>query len=150
NLARLEGHHWLSQDRSMAALINYLKAAPPGLVLENWQGDGYTPQTALALFGGKASLQGWPNHLNIWRNGAPDIWLLRQQIIDLYKGESPDALGWLLQHQVQYVVWAHGERNWGEGKWQRMQQALGGGYDWHAFSDQPGNRLGVWVRRERK
>ena len=146
-LGKLEGHTWLSQDKPVAALINYLKTAPPGRVLENWQGDAYTPQTAYALFGGQAALMGWPNHLNIWRNNAPDIWLLRQQVIDFYQGKNPDALGWLLQHQVRYVAWGHNERRLDEAQWQKLDQALKGGYDWHGFSDQPNNRVGLWVRR---
>lgn len=146
-LSQLEGHNWLSQDKPVASLINYLKTAAPGLVLENWQGDAYTPQTAYALFGGQPALMGWPNHLNIWRNNSPDIWILRQQVIDFYQGKHPDALGWLLQHQVRYVAWGHNERRLDDAQWQQMDLALKGGYDWHSFSDQPNNRVGLWVRR---
>ncbi len=146
-LNRLEGNAWLTQDKPVAALINYLKTAPPGLVLENLPGDAYTEHTAYALYSGQAALVGWPNHLNIWRNYAPDIGILRQQVMDFYQGQSPDTLGWLLQRQVRYVAWGHNERRQGEAQWQKLDQALKGGYDWHGFSDQPNNRVGLWVRR---
>jgi uncharacterized membrane protein len=143
--ARLDGMNWFTRDRPIGAAVAFLRDAPAGIVLENHQGDAFDNQTVYALYGGKPSLQGWPNHVSLWHNGAPEVWLMKQQIIDFYKGTLPDPLGWLLQNKVQYVVWGHNERILPE--WQKVNDAISGRYDWKPFLDTPNDRVGVWVLR---
>jgi hypothetical protein len=142
---RLEGSAWFTKDVPIAAAVNYLKDAPRGIVLENWLGDAYTNQTLFALYSNQPSLMGWPAHLGVWHNNSPDTWLMRQQFIDFYKGTMPDALGWLLQHNVRYVVWGHTERY--ATNWQQMHDTLAGRYDWQPFVNSANDHVGVWVRR---
>ena len=145
SFGRLDGTYWFTKERTVAAAVNYLKDAPKGLVLENSLGDSFTNQTLYALFSNQASLLGWPHHVSLWHDAAPDIWILNSQIKQFYQGNAPDALGWLAQNKVQYVMWGHTERY--SDKWQAIHESIAGRYDWVAFSNQPGDRVGVWVRR---
>jgi hypothetical protein len=146
NFGRLEGSAWFLKDRPVAAAVNWLKQAPRGIVLENWQGDAYNNQTLYALNSGQVSLMGWPSHVSIWHSGAPEVWAMRQEIIDFYTGVLPDPLNWLSRNNVRYVVWGHGERN--ANNWQQMHNTLSARYDWHPFVVQsPDDRVGVWARR---
>jgi hypothetical protein len=88
---------------------------------------------------------GWPNHVSLWHNAAPDVWLLKQQMVDFYKGSLSDPLGFLLQNKVRYVVWGHNERIMPE--WQKVHDSISGRYDWKPFLDTPQDRVGVWVLR---
>lgn len=143
---RLEGSTWFTKDAAVGATVNYLKDAPRGLVLENWLGDAYTNQTLFALFSDQPSLMGWPAHVSLWHNASPDVWIMRQQTIDFYKGTLPDPLGWLLQHDVRYVVWGHTERY--ANNWQQVNETLAGRYDWLPFLNSANDHVGVWVRRQ--
>ncbi len=146
SLGRLDGAAWFVKDSPVAAAVAYLKEAPRGIVLENWQGDAYTNQTVYALNSGQVSLMGWPAHVALWHNGAPEVWAMRQQIIDFYKGTLPQALNWLRHNNVRYVVWGHNERH--QENWQQVHEALAAGYEWHPFVVQePNDRVGIWVRR---
>ncbi|MEN9865453.1 MAG: hypothetical protein RL748_1043, partial [Pseudomonadota bacterium] len=142
---RMDGTYWFTKERAIGAAVNYLKDAPRGVVLENHLGDAFTNQTVFSLFSGQATLLGWPHHVSLWHAGAPDVWILNAQIKEFYKGSAPDALGWLAQNNVRYVVWGHSERY--SDKWQQVHESIAGRYDWYAFSNQPGDRVGVWVRR---
>ena len=142
---RLEGSTWFTKDAAVGATVSFLKDAPRGVVLENWLGDAYTNQTLFALYADQPSLMGWPSHVSLWHNAAPDVWIMRQEIIDFYKGSQPDPLGWLLQHNVRYVVWGHTERY--AANWQQMHDTLAGRYDWQPFLNSTNDHVGVWVRR---
>ena len=146
SFGRLEGSAWFVRDRPVAAAVNWLKQAPRGIVLENWQGDAYNNQTLYALNSGQVSLMGWPSHVSLWHSGAPEVWAKRQEIIEFYKGILPEPLNWLLRNNVRYVVWGHTERN--AGNWQQVHNGLAARYDWHPFVVQsPNDRVGIWVRR---
>ncbi len=142
---RFDGTYWFSKERPVAAAINYLKDAPKGIVLENSLGDSFTNQTLFALYSNQTALLGWPHHVSLWHDGSPDIWLLNAQIKEFYKAGLPDPLAWLAQNNVRYVVWGHTERH--SDKWQQVNDSISGRYDWFAFSNQPGDRIGIWVRR---
>ncbi len=142
---RFDGSYWFTKVPAVGAAVNFLKDAPKGIVLENSLGEAFNNQTLYSLYSGQATLLGWPNHVSLWHNGAQEVWILNSQIKDFYKGRALDPLGWLAQNNVRYVVWGHTERY--SDTWAAVHQSIAGRYDWFAFSNQPGDRVGVWVRR---
>ncbi len=86
-------------------MFKYLKNAPTGIVLENNYGDSFTNAGIYAAFAVKPTLMGWPLHLLTWRSNIAQVWILKAQIIQFYKGQLPDALNWLQANHVDYIVW---------------------------------------------
>jgi uncharacterized membrane protein len=145
DLGKLAGAHWFTQDAPVKDIVQYLSHAPKGLVLENWLSDAYSNQTLYALFSQQKSLLGWPNHVSLWHGAPQDVWLLNQEIKNFYLAKQPAPLAWLLQQQVQYVVWGRPEST--SPAWQSINQAISSQYDWKPFLETPEAKMGVWVRR---
>ena len=146
DLGHLSGHHWMTQDPITKAMIDYLKDAPPGIVLENQYGDAYTNTSLYALFSGKPVLLGWPLHLIVWHGERPDVWTRKTQIEEFYAGNLPGSLEWLLLNKVQYIVWTAAENNQ-QNAFANIQQQIGSHYAWKEFYAAGQQRIGVWVRR---
>ena len=66
NRGALEGTAWLTRDTGMADMLDYLKQAPEGTVLEYVQADNFTAGAALSTFALKPVYIGWPMHLFTW------------------------------------------------------------------------------------
>ena len=146
DLGHLSGHHWMTQDPTTKAVINYLKDAPRGIVLENEYGYAYTNTSLYALFTGKPVLLGWPIHLLTWRGDVPDVWALNTQIIEFYKGDLRDSLDWLLLNNVQYIVWSSTENDKDPKGFEKIRQQISSRYVWKEFYLAGDYRVGLWVR----
>lgn len=146
DLGRLSGHHWMTQDPSNKALINYLRNAPYGIVLENEYGNAYTNTSLYGLFTGKPVLLGWPIHLLTWRGDVPDVWALNAQIQKFYTGDFSGSLEWLLLNDVQYVVWSGAENDKNPQAFAKIQQQISSRYAWKEFYAADEYRVGLWVR----
>lgn len=146
HFARLQGHQWFTDEAAVGDTVQYLRHAPRGRVLENWQGEAYTKQTLYALFSGQVSVMGWPHHINLWRHGQAQIQTRRQEIIEFFQGRMNQPLPWLQQHQVRYIVWSQTDNT--SGQWATINQALSGRYAWRSFIMDANNRVGVWELRE--
>ncbi len=146
DMGHLSGHHWLTRDPTAKAMINYLKDAPNGTVLENQYGNAYTNTSLYALFTGKPVLLGWPLHLRTWRGDVPDIWALNTQIQAFYAGTLPDSLDWLLANKVRYVVWSGAENGKNPQIFGDIQQQIGSRYRWKEFYVAGDYRVGLWMR----
>lgn len=145
DLGKLAGTHWFTNDAPVKDAIEFLSAAPRGIVLENWLSDAYSNQTLYALYSRQPSLLGWPSHVSQWHGDPQTVWQLNQQIKDFYLGVHPAALAWLLQNKVKYVVWGRPEGT--SAAWKTIQKTIASEYDWRPFLETPETRLGIWVRR---
>lgn len=147
DLGQLSGHHWMTQEPTIKAQIEYLKGAPYGIVLENEYGNAYTNTSLYALFTGKPVLLGWPIHLMTWRGDVPDVWALNTQIQQFYAGDLRDSLEWLLLNKVQYIVWSATENSKEPKSFDKIQQQIGSRYAWKEFYMAGDYRVGLWVRQ---
>jgi hypothetical protein len=143
-LGRLAGDGWLRADQAHGELLEWLRNAPSGLVLEGMQGGAYNPTSALSLFAGKAMLLGWPSHQALWRREVSGIWPLNDQIQRFYAGNLPDALGWLRQRNLRYVLWTRWDEAKNPGGSHRIDELIGSRYRFRAFEIRGNSRIGVW------
>lgn len=143
----LSGHHWLTQDGTIKAMIHYLKEAPNGIVLENQYDNAYSNTTLYALFTGKPAMLGWPLHLVTWRGEVPDVWVLKDQVTAFYSGNLPNSLDWLLANKVSYVVWSGDDNGKQPQAFNLISQQISRDYAWKEFYAADDHRVGIWVQR---
>jgi uncharacterized membrane protein len=141
---RLSGDGWLRADRAHGELLAWLRIAPRGLVLERVQGGAYSSTGALSLFAGKPMILGWPSHQVQWRREQTNVWPLHDQINQFYAGASTDALTWLRQRHVQYVLWTRWDEAKMPGGSHRIDAQIGTLYRFRAFEAHGSSQIGVW------
>ncbi|GGP26032.1 DUF2298 domain-containing protein [Silvimonas amylolytica] len=144
---KLDGTHSYINEPATRDLVNYLRNAPRGIVLENWYGDAYTNQTLVALFSDQVSMQGWPNHVSLWHGAPRDVWMQSDKTKAFYHGEMPNALDWLALNHVRYIAWTRGETSMGMQAWQNINTAISSQYSWHPFYADAGSQVGLWIRK---
>ncbi|MBI3776653.1 MAG: hypothetical protein HY273_14120 [Gammaproteobacteria bacterium] len=148
-LGKFSGHHWLSKDQVDKQMLDWLKVAPGGVVLEGLaDGGAYMSTSALSLFAGKPVAIGWPTHEAQWRGGPGFIASFADQARAFYHGNLTDAPAWLSMSHVRYIVWARSDETRDPAARQRIQEQIGGGYRWKAFWVNGADELGIWVRKE--
>jgi len=69
---------------------------------------------------------------------------LASNIEQFYKGENPQALDWLLQNDVRYVLVMARKPMTPEVQ-AKIQAQIGSAYSWQEFSKNP--LVGVWIRK---
>jgi hypothetical protein len=69
---------------------------------------------------------------------------LASNIEQLYKGENPNALDWLLQNDVRYVLVTARKPMTAEVQ-AKIQAQIGSAYSWQEFGKAP--LVGVWIRK---
>jgi uncharacterized membrane protein len=145
NWGNLSGDGWVpGRSWGQKDLFDYLKSAPKGVVLEEVGYEAYMDQSGMALLAEQPSLIGWINHENLWRGGPPYIGRIAQNIEQLYKGENAQALDWLLQNNVRYVLVTARKPMSAEVQ-AKIHAQIGSAYSWQEFSKNP--LVGVWVRK---
>lgn len=144
NFGRLAGEGWLRADRPQGEMLTWLRNAPRGLVLEGMNGGAYNNTSAFSLFAEKPMVLGWPAHEALWRRGQPGIWPLHDQIQQFYAGTLPDALGFLRQHNVQYVLWTRWDEARHPGGSRRLDAQITAQYRFRAFEMLGQAQIGVW------
>lgn len=143
---RLQGDGWLRGDSAHRAILNWLRAAPPGLVLESVERGAYGASSAFALHAGHPSAAGWPDHVAQWR-GYPSFIAERAQAIrDLYQGRRPDAAAWLKGQGVQYLVWSRFDSGPGPQALAQLKQQLANDYAWIPLWSNGADEFGVFKR----
>lgn len=143
---RLQGDGWLRDDLAHRAILNWLRAAPRGLTLENVARGAYSPSSAFALHAGQASAAGWPDHVSQWRGGAAFIGERAQAIRTLYQGQLPDAAAWLKDQGVRYVVWSRFDAAYGPQALALLKSQLAADFAWIALWSNGGEEFGVFKR----
>ena len=158
SVGKLQGSQFIEVDSSKRDLLNYLKDAPDGIVLESnkkkrndsnkW---AYTDTTVIPLFAGKVSAYGWRSHLVTWNGNGSHFDYMFNDIEDFYDGKHPEPLEFILHHDVQYVVWTGEDsfRNESDDAWLAINEAIKAQFHWRAFYSEtyrPWNKVGVWAR----
>lgn len=143
---RLQGDGWLRAETSQRALLEWLRTAPRGLVLESVERGAYAPTAALALFSGQPSALGWPDHVAQWR-ASPLVRARAEAARRLYRGQLPDAADWLQALSVSYVVWrSEDSAAYGGDALARLRAQLHGRYVWVPMDSGAPLAAGVLVR----
>ncbi|MGB9150544.1 MAG: hypothetical protein WCB36_09895, partial [Burkholderiales bacterium] len=137
--------HWFTQDTNQRDLLNFLRAAPRGIVLENIRGGAYSKSGAISLFTAKPALMTWPDHLRGWKGNAAHLRFLQDQVTQFYSGQQPDMLGWLRANNVSYILWTTDDD---QQAFDRVKQQIELLYQWKPFSMNDNPRLGVWVLKQ--
>ena len=143
---QLEGHAWLTDNRSVADMLDYLKAAPDGIVLEYNAKGQYTQGSALSMFAVKPVFLGWSTHLFTWGKSWDLVGPRKAQMDQFYGGDLPDMNEWLLRNDIRYVVWSPRETD--TIAFNRIQKNISKDYYWKSFN---GNNtaapVGIWVKK---
>lgn len=145
---QLTGDHWLTKDSAQRQILSWLAHAPDGVVLEGLgNGGSYTSTSAMALFAGKSSLTGWPDHEAQWRGNPSFIADTANDVRRFYRGELPDALAWLNMNHVQYIIWVQRDQHRLETGRQLIHEAIKAEFDWRPFWKNGNDEYGIWVRK---
>ncbi len=147
SLAQLHGHAWLTRDNIQRDMIQFLRAAPDGIVLESNDRLAYSNTTTMALYSGKPSMQGWPDHLVAWRGPSTHVRLRHEQTRQFYAGEKNDAVDWLRHNQVRYVMWNHVDDAKKPGLREAIDKQLSAQYQWKSFLESGPGKVGMWILR---
>jgi uncharacterized membrane protein len=142
---KMHGQQWLIKDDTQRDMIQYLRTQPHGIVLESIE-RAYSNSTTIALFSGKPALQGWVEHIVTWRGPSTHARLQQEQAKRFYAGQKDDALGWLQQNKVRYIVWNAAESANVEA-FKNIQQQIGSQYYWKSFFENGATRIGVWIKQ---
>ncbi len=149
SLGKFSGHHWLTKDQVDKQMLDWLKVAPDGVVLEGLgEGGAYMSTSALSLFAGKPVAIGWPNHEAEWRGGPTFIPSFAEQVRTFYHGTLSDASGWLTLSRIRYIVWTRRDETRDPTARKRIQEQIGRAYRWKPFWVNGDDELGIWVRND--
>lgn len=147
DLGKLHGYNIYSRDGSRGAMLAYLQAQPPGIVMERSPANSNTDATLFAMFSDNPASFGWFNHLITWHSARSHILINNDKIKALYQGELEDAGLWLQHRQVRYVVWNIGDSNDTSLDWQAMYDSISDQYVWLPFFERGNARQGFFVYR---
>jgi uncharacterized membrane protein len=142
---KLHGHEWLTRDGTIKDMIRYLRAAPDGIVLESSERGSYSNSTTIALFSAKPSMQGWADHVVTWRGPSSHARAQQEEQRKFYAGEKTDALGWLQQNRVQYIVWGGTDQAKKPEARDLIQSQIGSYYQWKSFYESGTIKVGMWI-----
>ncbi len=144
---QFHGHAWLTAQPAERDLLNYLAAAPPGIVLERNDKGSYGRASAFGLFAGKPALLGWADHEWMWRGSPAHVRLRADEVSAFYAGNLADSLGWLQHYDVRYIVWGAEDNSTAPDGFKSIAQQIGSRFYWQAFQDMADRKVGLWVRK---
>ncbi len=142
HLGELDGAAWIRDDPADRAVLEFLAAQPPSVVLQRIPDRSYVAPPALTIISGQTAFLGWPNHEDIWRGYRPDIDQRYADVDRFYHGILEDSAQWLEENHIRYVVWLRGENELQS--FDQVNAQLRGRYFWREFSSQEGARVGIW------
>ncbi len=149
SLGKFSGHYWLSKDQVNKQMLDWLKVAPDGIVLEGLEdGGAYMSTSALTLFSGKPAAIGWPTHEDQWRGNPGFIAHYAEQARSFYHGTLPDAPAWLAMNRIRYIVWVRRDETRDAAARYRIHEQISAAYRWKPFWVNGDDELGIWVRKE--
>lgn len=144
---KMSGYAWLIRDGADKAILEFLKSAPHGVVLESLDADAYTPSSAFALFAAQPSLNGWPEYEAQWRGASAHVTDNAQRNRLFYRGNLPDAAQWLIGNDVRYIVWSRRDQERQADARTRIDALISPRYAWIPVTIDGGGELGYWVRK---
>lgn len=140
---KLHGHYWLTKDKDVRGILNYLKSAPDGVVLENLKEGAYTPEPGLTMFAEKPAFIGWVNHLYVWKQGDYAALARKAEQESFYSGAMKNPSEWLTHNNIQYIIL---KKNKDIDLFNAIDVAIQDQYRWIAFS-YPRHVSGIWEKR---
>lgn len=143
----LSGAGWLRADVAQREILQYLAAAPAGVVLERPQGRAYDAVSAFALFAGKPAALGWPQHQEGWVGGSQYIANEASTAQQFFAGELANANDWLTARQVRYLVWSRRDELALPGMRARLDELINAHYAFRSVEVRGEQRIGYWERR---
>jgi hypothetical protein len=144
--AKIDGNGFYARSRANGRMIEYLAYAPWGIVLEKLYEKRPVDTGIYGSFAEKPSLVGIPWVLRVWKRNLTELPALLSEINRFYAGTHPQAMRFLLEHDVRYVVWSARERKDVE-TWQSIMKSIDSDYRWMEFSSRPNSHVGLWIRR---
>ncbi len=129
------------------AIINFLRAAPDGVVLERLKDDAYDHGGVYSAFAGKPLWLGWPLHEVTWRGQLHEIWQRRDAQRALFEARLTDALPYLQAQRVDYIVWSVREARHLSAHHAALSAQLAPDFHWHELARDGERPIGVWSRR---
>lgn len=144
---RLSGDAVITNDNIEKAILEFLKVQPPSIVLQRPKTGAFTPAPALTLFAGQRAFLGWPEHEKLWRGRRADVAIRETQVKSFYAGELPDSAQWLLQNDIDFVLWLKDEYELPAGTFARIDEQIRSAYYWQEYYRADDFRVGVWSRR---
>ena len=144
---RLSGDGLITSDNIEKAILEFLKVQPPSIVLQRPATGAFTPAPALTLFAGQQAFLGWPAHEKLWRGWRADVELREAQVKSFYAGEMPDSAQWLLQNDIDFVLWLKADAELPAGTFAKVDQQIRSAYYWQEYYRAGEFRVGVWSRR---
>jgi uncharacterized membrane protein len=147
HFGRLSGDATITSDKVEKAILEFLKVQPPSIVLQRPETGAFTPAPALTLFAGQRAFMGWPEHEKLWRGMRADVPLREAQVKSFYAGELPDSAQWLLQNDIDFVLWLKPEYDLPKGTFEKIDEQIRHAYYWQEFYRAQDFRVGIWSRR---
>jgi uncharacterized membrane protein len=147
DFGRLDGAAWIQDDSAERAILAFLRAQPPGIVLQRLEAGAFTPAPALVLFAGQTAFLGWPEHEKLWRGQRIDIDRRARDVAAFYAGELTESAEWLLQNRIDHVLWLKTEGKLPAGTYERIDEQIGHAYFWREYYRANDFRVGVWSRK---
>ena len=146
HLGQLEGSAWLRDDPAQRSMLEFLQNQPQSIVLQRLPDRAYIAAPALTIFSLQTAFLGWPNHEDIWRGYRSDIDHRLDAVNRFYAGDLPDAMRWLEQNQIRYVLWLEDERRLPAETFDKIERRISSHYQWNDYSVHPGSKVGIWCR----
>ena len=147
HFGRLSGDAAIVSDRVDKAILEFLKVQPRSIVLQRPEAGAFTPAPALTLFAGQQAFMGWPEHEKLWRGLRADVALREAQVKSFYAGELPDSAQWLLQNDIDFVLWLRPEYELPKGTFEKIDEQIRSAYYWQEYYRADDFRVGIWSRR---
>ena len=145
-MGQLHGAAWITGDPAEKPMLEYLKAQPPGIVLQRLEAGAFTPAPALTMFARQTAFLGWPEHEKLWRGRRTDIDIRSAEVTRFYRGELPDSSRWLVQNGIDCVLWLKGDNALPGASYDAINQQIGSTYYWREFYRAGEFRVGMWTR----
>jgi len=144
---QLHGDAIYRSEAGGAAIIDALRAAPRGVVLERVAKHAYDDAPAYSLFAGQPVWLGWALHEVTWRGQLPEIWSRYEATQAIYKGEHPDPLPLLRLHDIDHVVWSVREAQTLPDAREVLHAQLAPEFQWRELGRWGDRPVGLWTRR---
>lgn len=148
DLMQLHGDGIYRRDAGGPAIIDALKVAPRGIVLERVDKYAYDDGSAYSLLAGQPVFLGWPLHEVTWRGQLPEIWSRHNALKAIFDGTHEDPVPYLLAHDVRYIVWSWREANHKPDAREVLDKQLASHYQWRELAKWGDRPLGLWTLRE--
>lgn len=144
---QLHGEAIYRRDAGGGAIIDFLKVAPRGIVVERLAKDAYDDGGTYSALSAQPLFLGWPLHEVTWRGQLHEIWQRRDALRAIYEGKHPNPADYLLAHEVRYIVWSSREAATLHAHRDTLSSQLAPHYQWREMGRWGDHPVGLWVRR---